>query len=507
MIIPLNIVMTYPVNWSRFQVLRDFVQNFYDSVGPESFYRRFQYEVEKQVLTMRVDDVSFSYEWLIHIGASTKRSESNQAGYFGEGFKIASLCACRDYGWDVIMNSADWHLHVIAIEHQIDSQNVRMLAYEVEKSETARSSCLRIGGMSDLEINMFKDVINSFYFPENPLLGELLWKGEYGAVYTKGKGAFPDSFPSVYEFGTKGIVFCAYQVLGTNPFNLVICAHHSRQADRERRALYRFDVIHIFNKIAAQVDPKGAEQMLIRMRKYWNSYSKKRIDIDSWSPVIDTLIYRMHFSSEVIADFQRKYPFLLYASKVHTITQQNRRTQARSWLRSSPVHYTVVKDTFSMLGVQSLESKCEEEGGFTLEDDAHTESQINAFLILEKLVDTLFPDFFSAGFPERKIIKNEESALHGMAVCHKKMHPEVLKSMPSLKIRSSISGIYLKQSIFRADGFFDAVSTYIHESCHMFGNDSSQSFSLALTYAMETLLSNPDRVNEAHEQWKKLVSQ
>lgn len=29
----LNIVMTYPVYWSRYQVLRDFIQNFYDTVG------------------------------------------------------------------------------------------------------------------------------------------------------------------------------------------------------------------------------------------------------------------------------------------------------------------------------------------------------------------------------------------------------------------------------------------------------------------------------------------
>ena len=31
-IIPLNIVFTYPVHWDTFQILRDFVQNFYDSV-------------------------------------------------------------------------------------------------------------------------------------------------------------------------------------------------------------------------------------------------------------------------------------------------------------------------------------------------------------------------------------------------------------------------------------------------------------------------------------------
>lgn len=31
--ISLNIVMTYPVKWSKYNVFRDFIQNFYDSVG------------------------------------------------------------------------------------------------------------------------------------------------------------------------------------------------------------------------------------------------------------------------------------------------------------------------------------------------------------------------------------------------------------------------------------------------------------------------------------------
>ena len=33
MIVPLNIVTTYPVRWTKYKVFRDFVQNFYDSVG------------------------------------------------------------------------------------------------------------------------------------------------------------------------------------------------------------------------------------------------------------------------------------------------------------------------------------------------------------------------------------------------------------------------------------------------------------------------------------------
>ncbi|QEN05599.1 hypothetical protein EW093_13040 [Thiospirochaeta perfilievii] len=80
--------------WSKYKVLRDFIQNFYDSVPNHEFHQRFNFNLEDDKLVMSIKNIGFNYEWLMHIGASTKReSEKKHAGYFGEGFKIASLCA------------------------------------------------------------------------------------------------------------------------------------------------------------------------------------------------------------------------------------------------------------------------------------------------------------------------------------------------------------------------------------------------------------------------------
>ena len=96
--IPLNLVYDYPVRWSRYKVLRDFVQNFYDSIGYRAWNSRFKYRYKSGKLSMKAQDVSFSYEWLVPIGSSTKRDGSNAyASYFGERFKIASLNALREY--------------------------------------------------------------------------------------------------------------------------------------------------------------------------------------------------------------------------------------------------------------------------------------------------------------------------------------------------------------------------------------------------------------------------
>ena len=77
-------------------------------------------KIEDKTLFLTSIDVGFSYDWLIPIGASTKREGGgNYAGYFGEGFKIASLCAIRDHGWNVAIRSRDWELMVVTTEIEV----------------------------------------------------------------------------------------------------------------------------------------------------------------------------------------------------------------------------------------------------------------------------------------------------------------------------------------------------------------------------------------------------
>ena len=38
-LVPLDLVMDYPVEWEFWRVLRDLIQNFYDSIGYKQFHR------------------------------------------------------------------------------------------------------------------------------------------------------------------------------------------------------------------------------------------------------------------------------------------------------------------------------------------------------------------------------------------------------------------------------------------------------------------------------------
>ena len=68
----LNLVMSYPVNWSVFMVMRDYIQNFYDAVGWERFGTSFAYDYNRETKKLEMcANRDFSMDWLTYIGASS----------------------------------------------------------------------------------------------------------------------------------------------------------------------------------------------------------------------------------------------------------------------------------------------------------------------------------------------------------------------------------------------------------------------------------------------------
>ena len=504
--VSLNIVMTYPIHWSTYQVLRDFTQNFYDAVGYDTWRQRFMYAYKDQTLTMWVRDVSFNYEWLMHIGASTKTDSPNgYAGFFGEGFKMAALCAFRDLKWSIRMMSEDWCIDVTEMNHLIDETPVKMLAYNISTVKKANETKLILKNVSSFDYDLFLTVLDSFFSPDNPIMGKKIWQGAEGAVFLRSKAPIPSRLPTTGEFGRKGAVFCRYQMLGTNPFNLVICLHKYTKEDRERKALYTFDVIHVFQSICWYVSPEGAMVMLEEMRRYWNTYPQTRIDINSWSPVIDALIQKVSTSQNVKDAFVAKYSNLLCLKKLYLIGERNRRWQAKSWLEQQSRKYILVKDTFQLLGYPLLEEECERHGGFVVDDDANA-LQTQCFIVLEEVCTQILPGFFLFdSLPKRKIITNPRAAYRGMAVTYPRKRR--MLNTKGLWIRYDIGKIYLKSEIFRPDGYYDGLSTYVHEMCHMFGGDGSASFSLALTMMIEVMMENQKRILSGKSQWDQIFEQ
>ena len=250
--IPLNIMLSYPVKWTKQQVLRDIVQNFYDDIGAKKFYGLFKikYKPNEKEIILSIASKGFSYEWLLHMGASSKQDNPGKfAGLFGEGFKMASLCALRDYNWKIKMRSRDWFIEVCTLNTTVDGKPLKQLAYNVtEGCPHSAETILTIQPFSQEDASLLEEVILGFYFPENPLFGDCIFENKYVAVYERSKQQKPASMPTGLKLCGEGIVYIGFQARGGFDIPLVICNHIFETENRDRHEIYLGTILDMLNQ-------------------------------------------------------------------------------------------------------------------------------------------------------------------------------------------------------------------------------------------------------------------
>jgi hypothetical protein len=464
-IISLNLILDYPVRWSKYKVLRDFIQNFYDSTGYRRWHNDFSYEIMNRQLVFRALNVDFSYDWLIHIGASTKRDNSGQyAGYFGEGFKIASLCAVRDFQWKIEMASRDWELEVITGDIEVDNRRLTTLAYKVIKKTTVRKdTVLRIYPFQQNDMPVLESALLSFFYEENPLFGEKILDSPEVAVFHRSKIPKPYYYPSTYNYSGEGIIFAGYQALGSFKYPLIFCHHRFRLDDRERNSFYKMDIVKVINEVVNHISPEAAVKILYIFKNLWYRYPQKKYDFESWFSIINKLVRIISHSSEQTRLWRERNPDLLVACSVKRkdIPRHNLRRQALNWLSHSSNKYRLVQDGFSALGYPALEEVCEKNGGFSIVREPLAE-EIPLIKLLEEFTSITFKDFFgSESLPSCKIIKTEKAVWMGMASCVPLKKPVI--NPAGIKIRYQLPYIAMKSRLFTQSSFHEALSTYLHE--------------------------------------------
>ncbi|MDR2706586.1 MAG: hypothetical protein LBC02_12465 [Planctomycetaceae bacterium] len=501
-IIPLNLIFDYPVYWSEYKVLRDFVQNFYDSVGYNDWHKFFKYTYKNNVLVMAAENVSFSYEWLLHIGASTKRGSDtkNYAGYFGEGFKIAALNAVRDYHWQVSARSSNWRINVITSDLTIDGKKLKSLAYEWEECDFVKDTSLEIRNIF-VSQDLLNAVMLSFYYEENILIGEKIWESTTGVIAKRSSAPLPENYITTSKFGNAGIIFASFQALGSINLPLVFCHHTFKKGDRDRSGFYDFDVIDMISDLVHKIDAESSFVVLEYFARYWRAYPKKKYDIKSFYNIICTLVSKLSKSPDCVKKFLEKYPNLLVTHNIahNDLTRINRRSQALAWARLSSQKYKFVQSAFEKLGYPLLESKCEEDGGFTIAR-LPNELEKKYIQVLEQCTYDVFGEFF--GFkklPDCMIINNEKAVWKGMANCFKRT---IEQNSYGHELRYTMNYIALKHSAFNKSSFANAYATYLHELTHVFGGDSSANYSRALSDVLEIQLQCINIINKYAAKWR-----
>lgn len=259
----------------------------------------------------------------------------------------------------------------------------------------------------------------SFYYRENPLLGKKIWESPQIAIFYRSQSPLPVHFPTTYSEKGRGIVFAAYQAMGTFNYPLVVCLHNYRSADRERNMFYKMDVISLLKQVSYMLPPEAAMMVLIVLKNRWYSYPSKKYDFESWYPIVRQLTTRIASCEETARSFKQQFPHLLVARAINrcNLAQYNRRRQALAWLRASNNKYRLVQDGFLKMGYATLEEKCEKNDGFNLVRQP-TEKEKQLIAILERTVERVLPGYFGLDdLPPCRIILNEGGVWAGMATC------------------------------------------------------------------------------------------
>ena len=502
-VVPLHLIFDYPVYWSKFKVLRDLLQNFYDAVGHREWHQRFSWQCAKGCLQLNAQGVGFSYDWLLHIGASTKREAKGEyAGYFGEGFKIAALCALRDYHWQIELASRDWRLQVTTDRVRVDDRDLDSLAYRIWHNEPKRDdTVLWIKPFSESDRESAECAFMSFYAETNPLFGEKIWSSSEGGVFLRSKHPKPAGFPKTNEASGSGIVFAGYQALGSMELPLVVCSHRTGWNDRDRSNFFRMDVVRVVQDIATKLPPDAALRMLLYFRRWWYHYPRRRYDFDSWYGVVSTLIRQVSRSPEQTEQWRDRFPHLLCAASISRTdaASRNRRRQALDWLSNQRQKYRLVQDGFARLGYISLETACEADQGFSV-DRPPTCKEKRLIDLLEAFVEETFPGWFGTSLPPCRVLTHDQAVWMGMAVC---LPSQNLKRNPQgWVIRYELTLVALKPGLFRAEAGAEVMSTYLHELSHTFGGDQSAAFSQALTGLLEVLVEHPEALLKFRKNWR-----
>ena len=495
----LNLAMNYPISWQKWKVLRDYIQNFYDATEKDKFEQEFHYVYDKGKLVMEMEE-TFDKEWLYYMGASSKQEDyqnSRYAGQFGEGFKVASLVAYRDFQWNIEMASKDWVLHVTSVESFIDERKVDFLAYELTSRPYQENSVLTIQGIKEEDYQTFQNELKGFEYEGNPLFGKCIYRDEEIAIYHTNS--------SEVEKG-KGYAFAKYQKRALLNFPLIICVHHDRdmneQDDRDRQYYTKHQVQRLLFDVFSLRDipypPQAAYEILIAIQRYWNKHDY------TWKNII------IHLSIIICKEEKWKQFFLEeYGNKLvaenRKYLDRNRDRISREWFRQSQFQTKrrVISD-FIILGILSIEQLCEENNGFQVYREPD-ETERECISLLSKAAGQLMGDIFCYDvFPECGIVTNDKAPMEGLARISEMGKNDIAKDKLFVPVNKVIH-IYLQQYVFNKDEFGKALAVYMHELLHQFGGDSSIQFHRAILLMNKRMLEKIQMIQEYEKKWREVL--
>jgi len=495
--IPLELAVDYPIKWDFQKVLRDFIQNFYDAIGPDKFGTDFDYNYEKSggsyKLRMKIDGQPFSHELLSYIGSSTKSDDGNTIGKYGEGFKMSCLSAYK-MGMSITMHSEDWEISPATYTETIDGHKIEMFGYKLKHVNSDGITSLVIDNIHEKYHNILQEGLLDFFYPENPLFGEIIGKGDNYSIYSRSSKRIPCG---QYEPSLKGVLYINNLARGRLFFPLIVNFKMKYASDiRSRPTLDEMDTYADLYECMEEWEPAYSATVLRMLQDSWSDAPSARYSDNTNYYYICQLVRNIVKDKAVAETFAKEMEKYCYFEKK---TGDNLRntciSEAKRWWKSNPNGKREINPIFRLLGAENIVESYLQSN--TNSFRTPTKQEQDKYSILSKCITTIIPFLSDDDVPSVEIDPEgtaEYSPLQFASRVYKKK---------SGGKRYKINKLILREQDFEKEAFHTTLLKLSEDMLQIYGSGRSAKYNAVFTSLGEYLLKGSMVIDKAQQAWEE----
>lgn len=480
-----SVTTSWGVQWSPDHIARDLLQNFYD--GNKDNLNSIKVKTNGDRTVIISAPSLFNTKELLYLGSSKGEDD---LGKYGEGFKCATICLLRDHRVTPIMVSGKHVVLMRIADKPVEGTALYPMVYDFfESAGDLKESRLILRGCPDDIVETLKLGMKHFFYPGNPLLGQLLWTSydnNFGIYKSKGEG---------------GHIFYRRLKRGDIPdLPLIFVIHKSYKKiedkiskDRDRNAfgdslLNLFYSIFVRHGVDIWDDENPLDLILKASKKCWAK----------GHPLLAQLAYKAGDAIDAYGFdhiFGDKYYAKIDASHISNALDRERVFEIEDeWKSNGKIP---LPNYFGAFGIRNAhtamlaERKQAAEAARNALKRNLTTHENRAIGLLKEAMSLLSPaiaSIFASRSPLYFVV--EDGLLLGQMKKDRAYHS---------------TEIYLSRDIFVGE-FAQAMSVFLHEHSHIFGNDGSRSFTDALTALLENSIRFRSSFDLHEQKWIGLAT-
>lgn len=460
-IIDTRITDKWGVEWNEMEIVRDFLQNFYD----ENPTDQIEIEIENRKITVSAPR-EFDYKSLIYLG-SDKGSE--EIGQYGEGFKAALLNAMRQHGCTVKAQINSVLLEFFFESKKIGETEKKVIMCKRSKTTPINGTKLVLENSSKELIEQFKFGLNFFYYEKNPLFGERLTTYPRDIIIYK----------SPRE--NKGYIFYKKLLRAELDVPLVVVCNRTYKSiddkikhDRDRKA---FDEA-VLDKLLSYLFKNIDVSVIINILKEWWQSGHRVLRFASHSR------RKYHFPDNYYAKSSKRY-ISGNLSLLMEIDQMEKEWDDKGFIKCPGYMANLgMKDALSIIQKNKADQKKKHLTIYTRKPTNLEGEALNFLKTYIRRIDPLLANQFSTA----NYTIGDSDELVG-------------ELRNGRKWRSN--DVYLSKYFFLLD-FSKALAILLHEWGHIHGFDGSRRFTDALTEFIAAIIEERDGLDEIEEKWNEI---